>query len=174
MKRRKQAKDPNDVGPRKTIANDPNEGVMERNGVKRNNEGERTRVKRSGATEGRATTFSRGIDIPRTLLQRHLEFIHRVQFVHMPDDIFHFSFPVDFPRDAFERIHDFGVDPRVHILNDFIVMVVMRIHIQGLLGLRGELFLALGDCDNIAIVIIFKRVAAALFRIPVGETFDHP
>jgi hypothetical protein len=26
-----------DVGPMNTIANDPNEGVMERNGVKRNN-----------------------------------------------------------------------------------------------------------------------------------------
>jgi hypothetical protein len=36
---------------------------MERNGVKRNN---------------RTIEESRGIDIPRTLLQRHLEFIHRV------------------------------------------------------------------------------------------------
>ena len=41
----------------------PNEGVMERNGVKRNNEGGEE---------------LRGIDIPRTLFQRHLEFIHRV------------------------------------------------------------------------------------------------
>ena len=48
----------------------PNEGVMERNGVKRNNEGERTRVKKSGATEGRATIFSRGINIPRAIFQR--------------------------------------------------------------------------------------------------------
>ena len=153
---------------------------MERNGVKRNNEGERTRVRNSGATEatpsrGRATPSLRGIDIPRTLLQRHLEFIHRVQFVHMPNDIFHFSFPVDFPRDAFERIDDFGVDPRVHILNDFIVMVVMRIHIQGLLGLRGELFLALGDGDDVAFIFVFKGVRVAAFiGFPVRETFNHP
>lgn len=98
---------------------------MERNGVKRNNEGERTRVKKSGATEGRATIFSRGINIPRTLLQRDLELIHRVQLVHMPNDVLHFAFAVDFPRDILERIHDFGVDPLVHILNDFIVMIVM-------------------------------------------------
>ena len=32
---------PNDVGLRNTIANDPNEGVMERNGVKRNDGRER-------------------------------------------------------------------------------------------------------------------------------------
>jgi hypothetical protein len=129
-------------------------------------------VKRSGATEGRATTFSRGIDIPRTLLQRHLEFIHRIQFVHMPDDVLHFPFAVDFPRDAFERIHDFGVDPRVHILDDFIVMVVMRIHIQGLLGLRCELFLALGDGDDVAVIFVFEGVVR--FGFPVRETFNHP
>ncbi len=102
---------------------------MERNGVKRNNEGERTRVKRSGAPARVRNDFSRGINIPRTLLQRHPEFIHCVQFIHMPDDVLHFAFAVDFPRDVLERIHDFGVDPLVHILNDFIVMGVMRVHI---------------------------------------------
>ena len=120
----------------------------------------------------RTSEESRGIDIPRTLLQRHLEFIHRVQFVHMPDDIFHLSFAVDFPRDAFERIHDFGVDPLVHIIDYFIVVVVMRVHIQGLLGLRCELFLALGDGDDVAFVFVFKGVVR--FGFPVRKTFNHP
>ena len=47
---------PDDVGLRNTIANDPNEGVMERNGVKRNNEGERTRVRKSGAPSDSVAT----------------------------------------------------------------------------------------------------------------------
>jgi len=51
---------------------------MERNGVKRNSEGEMTRVKRSVATEGSATTFSRGVYIPRAIPQRKLELIHGV------------------------------------------------------------------------------------------------
>jgi|LauGreDrversion4_2_1035121.scaffolds.fasta_scaffold129075_2 hypothetical protein len=113
----------------------PNEGVMERNGVKRNNEGERTRVKKSGATEGRATIFSRGINIPRAIFQCKLELIHRVQLVHVANDVFHFAFAMDFSRDVLERIHDLRIHPLVHIFDDFIVMVVMRVHIQGLLGL---------------------------------------
>lgn len=132
-------------------------------------------MKKSGATEGRATIFSRGIDIPRTLLQRDLEFIHRVQLVHMPNDVLHFAFAVDFPRDVLERIHDFGVDPRVHILNDFIVMGVMRVHIQRLVRFRGQLFLALGDGDNVAFIFVFKGVGVAAFvGFPVRETFNHP
>ena len=94
----------------------------------------------------------------------------------MPDDILHFAFAVDFPRDILERCHDFGVDPLVHILNDFIVMIVMRVHIQGLLGLRGEFFLALGDGDDVAVVFVVERFASAtaLFGISVRETFNHP
>ena len=41
---------PDDVGVRIVIEEDPNEGVMERNGVKQNNGRVRNRVKRSGAT----------------------------------------------------------------------------------------------------------------------------
>ena len=94
----------------------------------------------------------------------------------MTNDVLHFPFAMDFPRDVFERIHDFGVDPLVHVLNDFIVMIVMRVHIQGLLGLCGEFFLSLGDGDNIAFVFVFEGVgaAAAFFGIPVGKTFNHP
>lgn len=123
---------------------------------------------------GCATPSLRGIDIPRTLLQRNFEFIHRIQFVHMPDDVFHLSFAVDFPRDAFERIHDFGVDPRVHILNDFIVMGVMRVHIQRLVRFCGQLFLALGDGDDVAFIFVFKGVGIAFIGFPVRETFNHP
>jgi hypothetical protein len=90
----------------------------------------------------------------------------------MPNDVFHFAFAVDFPRDILERIHDFGVDPRVHILNDFIVMVVMRVHIQRFLRFRGEFFLALGDRDDIAVIFVFKGVRR--FGFPVRETFNHP
>jgi len=138
-------------------------------------------VKRSGAPSDSVATvrndFSRGIDIPRTLLQRHLEFIHCVQLIHMPDDILHLAFAVNFPRDIFERIHDFGVDPLVHILDDFIVMIVMRVHIQRLLSLGCELFLTFGDGDDIAVIFIIERfasAAAALFGISVRETFNHP
>lgn len=91
----------------------------------------------------------------------------------MPNDVFHFAFAVDFPRDVFERIHDFGVDPLVHIFDDFIVMVVMRVHIQGLLGLRRELFLALGDGDDIAVIFVFEGVGVAFAGFPVRETFNH-
>ena len=91
----------------------------------------------------------------------------------MPDDVFHFSFAVDFSRDAFERINDFGIHPLIHIFDDFIVMVVMRVHVQGFLGLRSELFLALGDGDNIAVVFVFERVGGTLLGIPVAETFNH-
>ena len=122
---------------------------------------------------GCATTFSRGIDIPRTLLQRNFELIHRVQLVHMTNDVLHFAFAVDFPRDVLERIDDFGVDPLVHILDDFIVMVVMRVHVQGFLGLRSELFLALGDRDNIAVVFVFEGIIVVFFCVSIGETFDH-
>ena len=132
-------------------------------------------MKRSGAQSDSVATvrndFSRGIDIPRTLLQRHLEFIHRIQFVHMPDDVFHLSFAVDFSRDAFERIDDFGVDPLVHIIDDFIVMGVMRVHIQRLVCLGRELFLALGDGDDVAFVFVFEGVVR--FGFPVRETFNH-
>ena len=131
-------------------------------------------MKKSGATEGRATIFSRGIDIPRTLLQREFEFIHRVQFIHMPDDVLHFAFAVDFPRDVLERIHDFGIDPLVHIINDFVVMGVMRVHIQRLVRLRGQLFLAFGDSDDVAVIFVFKRVGIAFIGFPVRETFNHP
>ena len=92
----------------------------------------------------------------------------------MPDDVFHFSFAVDFPRDTFERIHDFGVDPLVHIIDDFIVMVVMRVHIQRLLGLRGELFLALGDRYDIAFIFVFEGVRVAFVGFSGSETFNHP
>ena len=47
----------------------------------------------------------------------------------MSDDVLHFAFAVHFSRDVLERIDDFGVDPLVHVLDDFIVMVVMRVHI---------------------------------------------
>jgi hypothetical protein len=116
--------------------------------------------------------------VSRTLLQRNFELIHGVQLIHMANDVLHFPFAMDFSRDVFERIHDFGVDPLVHILDDFIVMVVMRVHIQGLLGLCCEFFLSLGDGDNVAVVIVFEGVgaaaAAAFFRVSVGETFNHP
>jgi hypothetical protein len=92
----------------------------------------------------------------------------------MPDDILHLAFAVNFPRDIFERIHDFGIHPLVHILDDFIVMVVMRVHIQGLLGLGCELFLALSNGNDIAVIVIIERFAAALFGISVRETFNHP
>ena len=94
----------------------------------------------------------------------------------MPNDVFHFAFAMDFPRDVLERIHDLRIHPLVHILDDFIVMVVMRVHIQGLLGLRGEFFLSLGDGDDVAFVLVLKRVgaASALLRVSVGETFNHP
>ena len=93
----------------------------------------------------------------------------------MPNDVFHFAFAVDFPRDVFERIHDFGVDPLVHILDDFVVMGVMRVHIQRLLRLCCKLFLALGDGDDIAVIFVFEGVAtaAALFRVSIGKTFNH-
>ena len=90
----------------------------------------------------------------------------------MANDVLHFAFAMDFPRDVFERIHDFGVDPLVHVLNDFIVMVVMRVHIQGLLGLCGEFFLSLGDGDNIAFVFVFEGVGR--FGFSIGKTFNHP
>ena len=67
--------------------------------------------------------------VSRAIFQRKLELIHGVELVHMANDILHFAFAVDFPRDVLERIDDFGVDPLVHILNDFIVMIVMRVHI---------------------------------------------
>jgi len=51
-------------------------------------------------------------------------------------------------------------------------MVVMRVHIQGLLGLRCELFLSLGDGDDIAVIFVFKGVGR--FGFPVRETFNHP
>lgn len=94
----------------------------------------------------------------------------------MANDVLHFPFAMDFSRDVFERIHDFGVDPLVHILDDFIVMVVMRVHIQRFLGLCCEFFLSLGNRDNIAFVFVFEGVgaAAAFFGIPVGKTFNHP
>jgi len=79
---------------------------------------------------------------------------------------------VDFPRDVLERIHDFGVDPLVHILNDFVIMVVMRVHIQRLMCLRGQLFLTLGDGDDVAVIFVFKGVGR--FGFPVRETFNHP
>ena len=110
--------------------------------------------------------------VSRTLLQRNFELIHGVQLVHMANNVLHFAFAMDFPRDVFERIHDFGVDPLVHVLNDFIVMVVMRVHIQGLLGLCGEFFLSLGDGDNIAFVFVFEGVGR--FGFSIGKTFNHP
>jgi hypothetical protein len=96
----------------------------------------------------------------------------------MPDDVFHLPFAVDLSRDAFERIHNLRIHPLVHILDDFVIMIIMRVHIQGLLGLRREFFLALGDGDNIAVVFVFERIgaaaAAAFLGIPVGKTFNHP
>ena len=92
----------------------------------------------------------------------------------MPDDVFHLPFAVDLSRDAFERIHNLRIDPLVHIIDDFVIMIIMRVHIQGLLRLRRELFLALGDGDNIAVVFVFERVGGTLLGIPVAETFNHP
>ena len=93
----------------------------------------------------------------------------------MTNDVLHFAFAMDFPRDVFERIHDLSVDPLVHILDDFIVVVVMRVHIQRLLRLRCELFLALGDGDDVTVVIVFEWIGVApLFGVSVGKTFDHP
>lgn len=95
----------------------------------------------------------------------------------MSNDVLHFAFAMDFPRDVLERIHYFGIHPLVHIFDDFIVMVVMRVHIQGLLGLCGEFFLALGDGDDVAFIFVVEGVAtaaAALFGIPGRKTFDHP
>ena len=132
------------------------------------------RVKRSGATEGSATTFSRGVYIPRAILKRKLELVHGVQLVHMPNDVFHFAFAMDFPRDVLERIHDLRIHPLVHILDDFIVMIVMRVHIQRLVRFRGQLFLALGDGDDIAVIFVFKGVSIAFIGVPVRETFNHP
>ncbi len=81
---------------------------------------------------------------------------------------------MDFSRDVLERIDDFGVDPLVHIFDDFIVMIIMRIHIQGLLGLGGEFFLALGDGDNVAVILVLEGFGAAFFGVSIGETFNHP
>jgi hypothetical protein len=53
----------------------------------------------------------------------------------MPYDVLHFPFTVHFSRDVLERIDDFGIDPFIHVLDDFVVMSVMRVHIQGFLGL---------------------------------------
>lgn len=69
------------------------------------------------------------VNIPRTLFQRKLEFIHGVQLIHVSDDIFHFAFAMNFPRDVFERCHDFRIHPLVHIFDDFVVMIVMRVHV---------------------------------------------
>jgi len=91
----------------------------------------------------------------------------------MPDDVFHLPFAVDFSRDAFERIHNLRIHPLVHILDDFVIMIIMRVHIQGLLGLRREFFLALGDGDNIAVVFVFERIGGTLLGITVSETFNH-
>ena len=114
--------------------------------------------------------------VSRTIFQRKLEFVHGVQLIHVSNDVLHFAFAMDFPRDVLERIHDLRIHPLVHILDDFIVMIVMRVHIQGLLGLRSEFFLSLGDGDDVAFVLVLKRVgaAAALLRVSVGETFNHP
>ena len=106
------------------------------------------------------------------ILQRKLELIHGVQLIHVSNDVLHFAFAMDFPRDVFERIDDFGVDPLVHILDDFIVMVVMRVHIQGLLGLRGEFFLAFRDGDNVAFVLVFEWFIR--FGFSIGQSLYHP
>lgn len=114
--------------------------------------------------------------VSRTIFQRKLELIHGVELVHMANDVLHFAFAMDFPRDIFERIHDFSVDPLVHIFDDFIVVIVMRVHIQRFLRLRCELFLALGDGDDVAVILVFEWVgaAAAFFGVSVRETFYHP
>ena len=39
--------------------------------------------------------------------------------------------------------------------------------------LRGQLFLALGDGDNIAVIFVFKGVGIAFIGFPVRETFNH-
>lgn len=106
------------------------------------------------------------------IFQCKLELIHGVELVHMTNDILHFAFAVHFPRDVFERIHDLRIDPLVHIFDDFIVVIVMRVHIQGFLRLRCELFLALGDGDDVAVVIVFEGVGR--FGFSIGETFNHP
>ena len=110
--------------------------------------------------------------VSRTIFQRKLELIHGVELVHMANDILHFAFAMDFPRYVFERIHDLRIDPLVHIFDDFIVMIVMRVHIQGFLRLRCELFLALGDGDDVAVILVFEGVSR--FGFSIGETFNHP
>ncbi len=112
------------------------------------------------------------VNIPRAILQRKLELIHGVELVHVANDILHFAFAMDFPRDVFERIHDLRIHPLIHIFDDFVVVVVMRVHIQGFLRLRGELFLALGDGDDVAVILVFEGVVR--FGFSIGETFDHP
>ncbi len=69
------------------------------------------------------------VNVSRAIFQRKLELIHGVELVHMTNDVLHFAFAMDFPRDVFERIDDFSVDPLVHIFDDFIVMIIMRVHI---------------------------------------------
>jgi hypothetical protein len=89
----------------------------------------------------------------------------------MSDDVLHFPFAVHFPRDVLERIDDLRIDPLVHIFDDFVVMVVMRVHIQGFLGFCGMFFLALGDGDDVAVILVFEGVGR--FGFSIGKTFDH-
>lgn len=126
---------------------------------------------------GCATTFYEEllrVDIPRTIFQRKLELIHGVELVHMTNDVLHFAFAMDFPRDVFERIHDLRIHPLVHIFDDFVVVIVMRVHIQGFLRFRGELFLALGDRYDIAFIFVFEGVGATFVVFSGSETFNHP
>jgi len=89
----------------------------------------------------------------------------------MSDDVLHFPFTMHFSRDVLERIDDFGIDPFIHVLDDFIVMVVMRVHIQRFLGFCGMFFLSLGNGDNIAVVLVFEGVGR--FGFSIGKSFDH-
>ena len=95
----------------------PNEGVMEQP----NDVGVRAR------NNGRERNYEEllRVYVSRTIFQRKLEFVHGVQLIHVSNDVLHFAFAMDFPRDVFERIHDLRIHPLVHIFDDFVVMIVM-------------------------------------------------
>lgn len=42
------------------------------------------------------------------------------------------------------------------------------------MSLRGELFLALGDGDDVAFIFVFEGVCIAFIGFPVRETLNHP
>ena len=148
----------------------PNEGVMEQP------QGCAITDERGMRNNGRERNYEEllRVYVSRAIFQRKLELIHGVELVHVANDILHFAFAMDFPRDVFERIHDLRIHPLVHIFDDFVVVIVMRVHIQRLLRFRGELFLALGDGDDVAVIFVFEGVSATFVVFSGSETFNHP